>query len=343
MDTTTRNMTRALRANPNDAELLLAFDAGADRLGLDLATRVEALLAADATAHAQATVKAARAVVVDSIRAARAADKANDAPCATCGGRGSVVTWDTLDSIHSDCYASYATCTTCNGRRGPLDMTTWSRRYDAGHLRTADVLSTLRPGWTVDGIGLFLSPDDAADLAVFDALLSDIDVAERAVRDLLRPAKGSRVVLVKGRPKRKDGTILAKGARGTLRWESRDDDRVGFLLDGTEEMVFTTRGNLQVESLGEERDRRAAATIERAAKLAEVKERDLFVGAIVRGPDGKVGEVFWLKETRLGYRWGKGKEDVTWSNADQVERAGVDASRDFRAANPIRPRRKARR
>ena len=167
--------------------------------------------------------------------------------------------------------------------------------------------------------------------------------AQNTIKALLTPQRGSRVILVKGRPKNKrTGETVKVGARGWLKWErpagSDFDGSVGFILDGTEDMVFTNRANLRTESVGEERTRRAAATVEREAKLAQVKERDLFVGAIVRGTDGRTGEVFWIKEARLGYRWGKGKEDVTWANADQVERASDDAARAFRAENPIKPR-----
>jgi len=340
-DAANRDLVRALRTDPNDGVLLAAFDAAADRRGLDLAQRVELLCAADATEQATARVLAARSDLAARAQAARVAARdaaiaRGEPPCERCHGRGSICTWGTLDSMTGD-FDAYGTCPACDGRT-VIDFSHWSDTAD-GRQRIGRGLLALPEGWRVIA-GVV---HDAAQVAEHDALERLRWVAGDAqakLNALLRPERGSRVVLVKGRPKNKrTGETVKVGARGLLKWERPAgidfDESVGFVLDGTEDMVFTARGNLRTENVDAERERRAAATVEREAKLAEVKARDLFKGAIVRGPDGKVGEVFWLKEARLGYRWGKGKEEVTWANADQVERAGLDASRDYRAENPL--------
>ena len=291
---------RAVAADPYDVDALGAFDRLAARHGVGLADRLRALCSVDAADAAYERLNAARVELRDRAQAARVSERdaarAAGTLCAACGGRGSVCTWGTLDSLTGD-FDEYGTCEACRGQTA-LDLSRWCTTAD-GRQRMGRGLLTLPEGWEVVGVTIF----DAAQVAEHRELerigwmVAD---AQNTIKALLTPQRGSRVILVKGRPKNKrTGETVKVGARGWLKWErpagSDFDGSVGFILDGTEDMVFTNRANLRTESVGEERTRRAAATVEREAKLAQVKERDLFVGAIVRGTDGRTGEVFWIR------------------------------------------------
>ena len=67
-----------------------------------------------------------------AVRKARKAEFLAAGGCVRCGGRGWVVTWDTMDSM-SGCYAEYGTCEDCKGakRTGAAAMdTSYYGKYD---------------------------------------------------------------------------------------------------------------------------------------------------------------------------------------------------------------------
>lgn len=147
-----------------------------------------------------------------------------------------------------------------------------------------------------------------------------------AKRDALGDwGKGDRVVVFKGRK-------VKKGTEGVVIWEGYGQygARLG-LKDDAEVVHWTARSNCRltdeaIAALCEEAGGDWVGMLERArAKAAaEVDARRASTppkGGKVRTVSGREGSIFWKSDdgSRLGVRWGKGREDVEWCNHDQVE------------------------
>lgn len=142
---------------------------------------------------------------------ARHADFVAAGGCDECGGRGWVVTWDTLDCLNGS-YAEYGTCKKCNGekRKGEAahDPSYWTK-YDRNRgVRYEAAL-----------------PKTDAEKAKHEELTSKLSAAkaaEESLAEAMNPyAKGKKVRVYKGRK-------VPVGTTGTVFWVGEKVNNFGY-------------------------------------------------------------------------------------------------------------------
>lgn len=168
-------------------------------------------------------------------RAKKAFEEANG--CTRCGGRGWIVTWDTLDSL-SGAYAEFGSCDKegCNAKEGVFNHGV-SYRYDARRGTNAKPLTK------------------AEEQAVEDleALEKATNTVFACYRDALEVEKGKIVKVIKGRKVKKGtiGKVFYRQDRGSY-------VSLGLIVDG--EKVWTYEKNVVVllKETAEDRAKEAA-------------------------------------------------------------------------------------
>jgi hypothetical protein len=148
--------------------------------------------------------------------------------CARCGGRGWVVTWDTLDSL-SGCYAEYGPCT--NEKEGTCTASTVG--LDPGYHSMYDRNRGVRDP---------LMANSLAETVIVPLVqaLATLGEALNTAKEETEVRKGSNVKVVKGRK-------VPKGTMGVVFWigSSEWGERVG-IKDASETVHWTSIDNVIV-------------------------------------------------------------------------------------------------
>jgi hypothetical protein len=151
--------------------------------------------------------------------------------CECCGGRGWIVTWDTMDSL-SGCYAEYGRCP--NEAEGVCTKETRERTgMDPSYHSMYDKNKGVRDPLTLSHVAnVLLEPLQAAHQKLCDSL--------RAAEDETTLQRGCKVRVVKGRK-------VPIGTTGTAFWfgPSKFGQRVG-IKDAADVVYWTALDNVVV-------------------------------------------------------------------------------------------------
>jgi len=136
-----------------------------------------------------------------------------------CGGRGWVVTWDTMDSL-SGCYAEYGTCPDCDGKSTLIDRSYYSK-YDRNR--------------GMAELSLVVTPAEQAEMDRLTLAVQDTQHAYDSLKAALDPCtKGRKVRVYKGRkvPVGTVGTVFWIGAVAVRAgWKQLQQTRLGIKDD----------------------------------------------------------------------------------------------------------------
>ena len=160
--------------------------------------------------------------------------------CDRCGGRGWIVTWDTMDSL-SGCYAEYGTCPKCDGKGPKVLDRSYSSKYDRNRRVSVE----------------FFNADEEQICEQLAADIQRLQAAYAELEDLLDPAvKGRKICVTRGN--KRGG--CKKGDVGVVFWVKeqeyyrynrlyRTTVKIGAKReDGS--VFWTTEGCSQVHEIG---------------------------------------------------------------------------------------------